>query len=132
VAFSPLSCTQDELFGPILVVSQQPDTAAMVQTVNDRAAREASGAGHSLAMYIFSEDEEEIEGLLRQVRSGGVCVNDCIRQMQNECLPFGGFGNSGFGSYHGIWGFMAFTHERAVLDTGKGAAFNLQARSIML
>jgi aldehyde dehydrogenase (NAD+) len=30
-------------------------------------------------------------------------------------LPFGGVNNSGIGSYHGIFGFKAFSHERAVL-----------------
>jgi aldehyde dehydrogenase (NAD+) len=30
-------------------------------------------------------------------------------------LPFGGVNNSGIGSSHGIYGFRAFSHERAVL-----------------
>jgi aldehyde dehydrogenase (NAD+) len=30
-------------------------------------------------------------------------------------LPFGGVNNSGIGSCHGIFGFRAFSHERAVL-----------------
>jgi len=91
--------------------------------------RQASASGHSLALYIFSGDQEEVDLILRQVRSGGACVNDCIKQMLNEDLPFGGFGNSGFGNYHGIWGFMAFSHERAVLQLPE--AFDLGSRKIM-
>jgi aldehyde dehydrogenase (NAD+) len=29
-------------------------------------------------------------------------------------LPFGGVNGSGMGSYHGVFGFRAFSHERAV------------------
>ena len=32
-------------------------------------------------------------------------------------LPFGGVGNSGFGSYHGKFGFDAFTHKKACYVT---------------
>ena len=32
---------------------------------------------------------------------------------------FGGVGASGSGSYHGIHGFRAFSHERAVLRQGR-------------
>jgi aldehyde dehydrogenase (NAD+) len=28
-------------------------------------------------------------------------------------LPFGGVGASGYGSYHGRWGFETFSHRRA-------------------
>jgi hypothetical protein len=46
--------------------------------------------------------------------SGAVLVNDCTVQPQLTELPFGGVGNSGMGQYHGVWGFEAFTHPRAV------------------
>ena len=35
--------------------------------------------------------------------------------MLNEVLPFGGCGESGMGSYHGEFGFRAFSHEKAVM-----------------
>jgi aldehyde dehydrogenase (NAD+) len=52
------------------------------------------------------------------VRSGGVCVNDVIAQMIGANLPFGGLGESGFGSYHGRAGFDAFSHQRSGLRRG--------------
>jgi aldehyde dehydrogenase (NAD+) len=30
-------------------------------------------------------------------------------------LPFGGIGNSGLGNAHGLYGFKAFSHEKAVV-----------------
>jgi len=122
---------EDELFGPILVVMQKPSTAAMIQHVNDRARRQPSAAGHPLALYIFSDDEAEVQGIMNGTRSGGCCINDCIVHMLNEDIPFGGFGNSGYGNYHGLWGFMAFSHERAVLQMDGQAVFNPAVRSIM-
>jgi aldehyde dehydrogenase (NAD+) len=59
--------------------------------------------------------EQKIVG---EVRSGGVCVNDVISHMIGTGLPFGGLGESGFGSYHGRAGFDAFSHQRSVLRRG--------------
>jgi acyl-CoA reductase-like NAD-dependent aldehyde dehydrogenase len=72
--------------------------------------------GVPLALYIFSSDKAETDAIIKSTRSGGVCVNDCIVHMLNETLPFGGCQDSGFGNYHGTWGFKAFSHERAVMQ----------------
>jgi aldehyde dehydrogenase (NAD+) len=40
----------------------------------------------------------------------------------NASLPFGGVNHSGHGSYHGFFGFKAFSHERRVL---KQAPFSM-------
>ena len=39
-------------------------------------------------------------------------------QLANHYLPFGGVGESGFGSYHGKFSFDAFSHKKAVLSRG--------------
>lgn len=48
-------------------------------------------------------------------RSGGAMINDTFVHLANPHLPFGGCGESGFGSYHGKWGFEEFSHKRSVL-----------------
>ena len=35
----------------------------------------------------------------------------------NPHVPFGGVGNSGMGSYHGVLSFEAFSHKRSVVAT---------------
>ena len=66
-------------------------------------------------MYVFTSKSAEADYLVSTVSSGGACVNDVIIHMLNERLPFGGFGESGMGSYHGIYGFRAFSHEKGVM-----------------
>ena len=98
----------EEVFGPVLPVMQYDDLDAVLH-------KEAQ-LHHPLALYIFSGDAAEVQKIIASSRSGGICVNDCITQMLAENLPFGGIGESGFGSYRGEWGFRLFTHERAVME----------------
>jgi aldehyde dehydrogenase (NAD+) len=42
--------------------------------------------------------------------------------------PFGGVGDSGQGSYHGKYGFKAFTHERTILELPTWLEFLLASR----
>jgi aldehyde dehydrogenase (NAD+) len=96
-----------EIFGPVLPVLSVKSADDAMEFVNDR---------HSpLALYVFSRSSSTCNHVVNGTRSGGVCVNDVIVHMLNETLPFGGFGESGMGNYHGIYGFRAFSHERAVM-----------------
>ncbi|EHA8591937.1 putative Aldehyde dehydrogenase [Cocos nucifera] len=45
-------------------------------------------------------------------------INDTALHLANPYLPFGGVGESGFGSYHGKFSFDAFSHKKAVLSRG--------------
>ena len=47
-----------------------------------------------------------------------------IRQMKE--MGFGGFGESGMGSYHGKDGFDCFTHKKSIVD--KSTLFDLPVR----
>ena len=72
-----------------------------------------------LAFYYFGSDAEKIEKIKNTCRFGGGCINDVIMHLTEERLPFGGFGNSGMGSYHGKKTFYTFTHEKSVLVKNK-------------
>jgi coniferyl-aldehyde dehydrogenase len=48
-----------------------------------------------------------------------VTVNDVVFHVSMEDLPFGGIGPSGMGSYHGLDGFRAFSHAKAVYSQPK-------------
>ncbi len=47
---------------------------------------------------------------------GGGCVNDVVIHLATSLLPFGGFKESGLGSYHGRAGFDTFTHYKSIVD----------------
>lgn len=98
---------QEEIFGPILPIVTIGNIQEAVNYINAR--------DKPLALYIFSESKSDREFILKNTSSGGVAVNDTIMQLSVECLPFGGVGSSGMGSYHGKKSFDTFTHEKSVL-----------------
>ncbi len=97
---------QEELFGPILPV-------VPYDTMDD-AIRFINSGDHPLALYCFSHDEAERQDLLRRTHSGGVTLNDWGWHVVNHDAPFGGIGNSGMGTYHGVEGFRELSHARTV------------------
>ena len=101
---------QEEIFGPVLPVLEFDDFA--------ETGTQLRAGPTPLALYLFTEERSVENKIIREVRSGGVCVNDVISQMVGTSLPFGGFGESGFGTYHGRAGFDAFSHQRSVLRRG--------------
>ncbi|RKL44884.1 hypothetical protein BFJ72_g3535 [Fusarium proliferatum] len=54
--------------------------------------------------------------VLQNTISGGVTINDVLMHYGVPGAPFGGVGDSGHGYYHGKYGFMAFTHQRTILE----------------
>src|SRR5690606_15038491 len=76
-----------------------------------------------LSLYIFSKNHYPINNILQATSSGGCCVNDCLVQMGNPHLPFGGINHSGMGKYHGYAGFKCFSHEKAFMQQLTG--FNI-------
>jgi len=70
---------------------------------------------HPLALYIFSSKQSEIDEILANTNSGGVCINDVILHIGAPNTPFGGVGESGTGYYHGVYGMRAFQHMRAIV-----------------
>lgn len=63
--------------------------------------------------------------LLRSIPAGATVVNNTLLHYANPDLPFGGVGASGMGSYHGVHGFRAFSHARAVLRQREPALVRL-------
>jgi len=102
---SPLM--QDEIFGPLLPIVPVQSLDEAIQFVNDRPK--------PLALYIFSQNQANIDKVLQLTSSGGACVNEVI--LHNICpdLPFGGVGESGHGAYNGKVSFDTFSHQKGVL-----------------
>jgi len=98
---------QDEIFGPIL---------PMITFQNEQDLKVIiSKYEKPLSLYVFSENNEFSDRIIKQYSFGGGCVNDTIVHFSNNRLPFGGVGNSGIGAYHGKLSFDVFSHQKAIV-----------------
>lgn len=100
----------EEIFGPLLPVITYKNKKEAIEFILKKTK--------PLALYIFSKNKDT-DSLLAQIPSGTVCINDVIVQFLHPNLPFGGIGNSGYGSAHGFYGFKTFSHERGVMKQRK-------------
>ena len=99
---------QEEIFGPVLPVLTYDSLDEAIEKVNSMA--------HPLALYIFTSDKEAAEKVTSYCGFGGGCVNDTIIHLATSEMGFGGFGESGMGSYHGKDGFHTFSHYKSIVD----------------
>lgn len=99
----------EEIFGPILPVITFRTTEEAMQIIKRNE--------NPLALYLFTSSKKKEAQWINAVPFGGGCINNTVWHFANECLPFGGVGNSGMGSYHGKFGFDNFTRVKAVLKT---------------
>lgn len=109
---------QEEIFGPILPVLTFNKIEEVIETIENKP--------HPLALYIFSNNKRNITKITEQCRYGGGCINDVIVHLATTEMPFGGFGESGMGSYHGKFGFETFSHKKSILS--KKTWFDLPIR----
>lgn len=101
-----MTILQEEIFAPLLPV--------MTYDSLDQAISYIEARDKPLALYVFSPNEDNVEKVLSRTSSGGTTVNGVFSHYLENNLPFGGVNQSGMGSYHGYFGFKAFSHERAV------------------
>ena len=96
----------EEIFGPILpiIAVDSLDEAITFVNADDKP----------LALYTFSEHDDDNDLVLHGATSGGACVNGTLMHISNPNLPFGGVGESGMGAYHGKFGFDTFSHRRGI------------------
>lgn len=97
---------QEEIFGPIMPVMTYDNIDDVVAYIEQR--------DKPLALYIYSNNQKNIDKVLNKTSSGGVTVNGVFSHYLENQLPFGGVNASGMGSYHGVFGFRTFSHQRAV------------------
>ena len=99
---------QEEIFGPILPV--------LTYETLDEAIHKINSQPHPLALYIFTENKSIARKVMARFGFGGGCINDTIIHLATSQMGFGGFGESGMGSYHGKEGFDTFSHKKSIVD----------------
>lgn len=103
---------QEEIFGPILPIVNIENAYDAIDFINKREK--------PLALYIFSNNKNDIKQIVNNTSAGDVTINDTIMHLTVHGLPFGGVGNSGMGSYHGKHGYLTFVHRKGVLHKSLG------------
>ncbi|WP_084398977.1 aldehyde dehydrogenase family protein [Henriciella aquimarina] len=96
--------SQEEIFGPVLLVNRFKDEEEAVEMANATA--------YGLAAYIQTNDLKRAHRLSERLVSGGVYINGATQI--NPHTPFGGVGISGFGKEGGRAGIDAYLNYKTV------------------
>lgn len=99
---------QEEIFGPLMPVMTYKNLDEVIESINSKA--------HPLVLYIFTGSKRIAKNITSKCGFGGGCINDTIIHLATSEMPFGGFGESGMGGYHGKVGFDTFTHYKSIVD----------------
>lgn len=99
---------KEEIFGPVMPVLTFDNVDEAIDKINSLP--------HPLALYIFTSNRKTADKVMNVTGFGGGCINDTIIHLATTEMGFGGFGESGMGSYHGKTGFETFSHYKSVVD----------------
>ena len=99
---------QEEIFGPLMPI--------LTYDSLDEAIRKINAMAHPLALYLFTSSRQTARKVTARCQFGGGCINDTIIHLATSEMGFGGFGESGMGSYHGKEGFDTFSHYKSIVD----------------
>lgn len=99
-----MTLMQEETFGPVLPVMAFDDV--------DEAFRLAGDTPYGLGASIYTQNPELVERAMRELRVGGLWINDAV--VDNRAGPLAGTRASGNGRELGVEGLHAFTQVRHV------------------
>ena len=108
---------REEIFGPILPILTYSNINEAIGLIRSKPK--------PLALYIFSKNQQNIDYVLAETSSGGVCINDTVIHFSQTHLPFGGVNDSGMGRTHGFFGFKTFSNEKAVVKHNRFSPLKL-------
>ena len=96
---------QTEIFGPCLQVYSFQDV--------DEAIGLANSTDFGLGAGLFT-NAPEIKQRALEIRVGTIAINDTVKSRVE--IPFGGWGQSGYGIELGEWGFAEFTQSQVISE----------------
>lgn len=102
----------EETFGPILPLIRVKDAEAAIQ--------EANRGPYGLSASVWTRDRSRGLNVARRLKAGAVSVNDALAHYGVPSLPFGGSGESGFGTGTGLEGLGELTRSKSVLTDRLG------------
>ncbi|WP_018897823.1 aldehyde dehydrogenase family protein [Rhizobium sp. 2MFCol3.1] len=112
---------QEEIFGPLLPIVSCGGI--------DKAIAYINAHPRPLAAYYFGAGKEEANRFALQTTSGALVINDIMSHASIDTLPFGGVGAAGMGAYHGLHGFLRFSHAKPVVFQSDSGTSGLRLRA---
>ena len=109
---------EEEIFGPILPVIGYDNFEDVYKTIQHLP--------NPLSAYIFTSDWKVAKKFQDKVMAGSMCINDVLGQATPADLPFGGVNRSGYGRYHGRFGFETFSYSKSVFKKKSGFDFPMK------
>lgn len=101
----------EEIFGPILPIITVENHQEAINVL--RGVEQTVGT--PLCLYIFSKSNKVMQEVTQLCRAGGVMHNDALVHLGNAAIPFGGLGQSGYGSYKGEYSFDVFSQSLPIM-----------------
>lgn len=98
----------EEIFGPVMPIIRYNKNTDFLNYINEHDA--------PLAFYIFTNNKKMAEFYINNIGFGGGCINDVIIHLATSNMRFGGYKESGMGSYHGAMGFETFSHYKSIVN----------------
>lgn len=99
-----IPCAAEELFGPVLSV--------IAFDGEDEAVRLANDSPYGLAAGVFTTNLTRAHRMIRRIRAGIVWVN--TYRAVSPIVPFGGYGQSGYGREGGSEALLDYTRTKSV------------------
>lgn len=101
-----MSIMREEIFGPVMAVQKFSTTDL------DEIAKLANDTPYGLSGSVWSQDISTANRLVKRIRAGHVSIN-CHGAVGTN-IPFGGYGQSGWGREFGREGLDGFLETKAV------------------
>lgn len=98
---------KEEIFGPLLPI--------LTYATKEEAITIIRGIDKPLGLYVFADDTDFTDYIIRNTTAGGTTVNDVMLHAFDPAIPMGGVNNSGIGKGYGKHGFLELTNARAVV-----------------
>lgn len=103
-----MSVVKEEIFGPVVVAMPFSDISDEIAAI----AKIANNTKYGLAAGIWTKDIAKAQLLARRIKAGTVWIN-CYNVF-DASLPFGGYGESGWGREMGEEAIDLYTQTKAV------------------
>jgi aldehyde dehydrogenase (NAD+) len=103
------SVMKEEIFGPILPIITVKDEVEALEVIKKVCET-------PLACYIFSNRRAVKQFFESHIRAGIIDYKIAVGHLLSSRIPFGGFGSSGIGKYHGKYSFETFSHRMPILN----------------